>query len=395
MKVSNKKLDFSKLKDIGSMDIKDIGKIFDKNNISYKDIDLNKTSKKLRREKAKVVLAIDIGGNSIKLVEGKYQKENLVINKLMEVPTPEGVFSDGNILDKNTIKNTLEFLISENNIKAKHVTFTTNSSSIITREILIPIVKEDEMETVVKYEIQQYLPINLDEYIIQYTVIDKVETEEGKKLKVNVTSFPKKIAMTYYELINELELNPYSLDVNYNSINKLANYIGYTKEEDNSKGTVAFVDIGATSVNISIFKESKLDFTRMIKIGGDNIDYDLSKNLNMSIKSTESRKIREGSLSEDTDDNFNYNLRKSVDEILEELQRILQFYNNKFNNKIDKLYIYGGTSNINNIDVYMEKRIDIKVNKIEKIEKLELTSKDIQDEDLSKYLNAIGSLIRL
>lgn len=377
------------------MDIKDIGKIFNENNISYKDIDLNKTSKKLRREKAKVVLAIDIGGNSIKLVEGKYQKENLIINKLMEVPTPEGVFSDGNILDKNTIKNTLEFLISENNIKAKHVTFTTNSSSIITREILIPIVKEDEMETVVKYEIQQYLPINLDEYIIQYTVIDKVETEEGKKLKVNVTSFPKKIAITYYELINELDLNPYSLDVNYNSINKLANYIGYTKEEDNPKGTVAFVDIGATSVNISIFKESKLDFTRMIKIGGDNIDYDLSKNLNMSIKSTESRKIREGSLSEDTDDDFNYNLRKSVDEILEELQRILQFYNNKFNNKIDKLYIYGGTSNINNIDVYMEKRIDIKVNKIEKIEKLELSSKDIQDEDLSKYLNAIGSLIRL
>ena len=81
------------------------------------------------------------------------------------------------------------------------------------------------METVVKYEIQQYLPINLDEYIIQYTVIDKVETEEGNKLKVNVTSFPEKIAIIYYELINELELNPYSLDVNYNSINKFANYI--------------------------------------------------------------------------------------------------------------------------------------------------------------------------
>ena len=390
-----KKLDFSKLKDIGSMDIKDIGKLFNKDNSLDKDIKLINANKKQRREKAKVVLAIDIGGNSIKLVEGKYQKENLVINKFMEVPTPEGSFSDGNILDKKSIKDTIEFLINENNIKAKYVTFTTNSSSIITREILIPIVKEDEMDTVVKYEIQQYLPINLDEYIIQYIVIDKVETEEGNKLKVNVTSFPEKIARNYYELINELDLNPYALDVNYNAINKFANYIDYTNKENNPEGTVAFVDIGGTSVNISIFKEGKLDFTRMIKIGGDNIDYDLSKSLSMSIKSTESAKIREGNLSENTEDNLNDILRKSVDEILEELQRILQFYKNKFNNDIDKLYIYGGTSNIKNMASYMEKRININVNKIGKIEKLELSSKDIKDEDLSKYLNAIGSLIRL
>lgn len=390
-----KKLDFSKLKELGSIDIKDIGKLFNRNNILEKDIYLNKPSKRLRREKAKLVLAVDIGGDSIKLVEGKYGKENLIINKLIEVPTLEGTFSDGNILDKKSIKDTLEFLINENNIKAKYVTFTTNSSSIITREILIPIVKEDEMDTVVKYEIQQYLPINLDEYIIQYTIIDKVETEDGNKLKVSVTSFPEKIAINYYEVINELGLNPYSLDVNYNSINKFANYIGYTKKENNPEGTVAFVDIGATSVNISIFKEGKLDFTRMIKVGGDNIDYALRQNLNMSIKSTESMKIKKGNLSEITEDNFNDILRKSVDEILEELQRILQFYNNKFNNKIDKLYIYGGTSNIKNMAYYMEKRLNIKVNKIEKIEKLELSSKDIQDENLSKYLNAIGSLIRL
>ena len=35
-------------------------------------------------------------------------------------------------------------------------------------------VQEEEMETVIRYEIQQYLPINLDDYIVQYVVLDEI-----------------------------------------------------------------------------------------------------------------------------------------------------------------------------------------------------------------------------
>ncbi|WP_322382234.1 cell division FtsA domain-containing protein, partial [Clostridium perfringens] len=153
------------------------------------------------------------------------------------------------------------------------------------------------METVIRYEIQQYLPINLDDYIIQFIVLDKIVEDSGAKLKVNVTSFPERMALAYYNIINSLDLNPYALDVTYNSINKLANYSEYTSNDGQViGGTVAFIDKGATSISVAIFKNGKLDFTRMIKSGGDNIDYALSQSLNMSIKSTESIKIRDGNL---------------------------------------------------------------------------------------------------
>ena len=99
-------------------------------------------------------------------------------------------------------------------------------------------------------------------------------------------------------------------------------------QEKEEKGTVAFVDMGATSINVTIFKNGKLEFTRIIKSGGDNIDYALSVENNMSIKSTESLKIKEADLYSDT--KVNKVVKKSVDEMLDDLERIFKFYNNKF-----------------------------------------------------------------
>ena len=153
------------------------------------------------------------------------------------------------------------------------------------------------METVIRYEIQQYLPINLDDYIVQYTVLDEIVSDTGSKLKLNVISYPKKIANNYYDLLLDLDLKPYALDVNYNAINKLSNYGEMAKNEGQViGGTVAFIDMGATSINVTIFKNGKLDFTRIIKSGGFNIDYALSQSLDMSVKATESQKINKGNL---------------------------------------------------------------------------------------------------
>ncbi|MFU7515742.1 type IV pilus assembly protein PilM [Clostridium sp. HCS.1] len=392
-------INLSKLKEISSMDVKDIGKLFKKEksedlNSSY---EVNKAeNKKKTREKSKSVLSIDLGSNSIKLVEGKFNKNKLSLNKLIQIPTPEDSISDGRILNLQAIIDILDFSIKENNIKAKDVIFTTNSSSIINRDITIPIVEDDEMETVIRYEIQQYLPINLDDYIIQFVVLDEIVDDVGAKLKVNVTSFPEKMAFSYYSVINSLDLNPYALDVTYNSVNKIANYSQYTSKDGQViGGTVAFVDMGATSINVAIFKNGKLDFTRMIKSGGDNIDYALSQSLNMSIKSTESIKIKEADLLSNKEDAKNETIRKAVDDILEELERILQFYINKSNTNIDKVYIYGGLSNLNNINLYIKNKLSMDIARIDRVSNIDITSTDLLNENIGQYLNAIGAIIRL
>ncbi len=395
-----KKIDFSKLKKLGKMDIKDLKKIFSKNSSSSKATSNSKFKKmfKASMEKPKNILAFDIGSSSIKMVTGKYFKNKLTINKLIDIPTPEGTVGDGKILGKQALADMIQFALKENRIKVKDVICTTNSSLVINREIVIPKVEEEEMETVIRYEIKQYLPINLNDYIIQFVVLDEIIDDEGAKLKVSVISYPETMVYAYYDLLNSLELNPYSLDIAYNSLNKIVNYSNIN--EDNGEilgGAVAFVDMGATSINVTILKNGKLDFTRIIKTGGDNINYALSQSLDMSIKSTESTKIEKGNLLDIREDDIvNTTIRQVIDEGLEELERILQFYVNKSSGiEISKIYIYGGVANTKGIDSYMEEKLKINVEKITKLNNVDFSSKELLEEPIGEFINAIGSIIRL
>lgn len=347
-----------------------------------------------KNEKPRNVVAFEIGSKHIKIVEGKYSKDKLSIYKMGQVETPMASIEDGAIIDERALVNTLQVAINQFGIKSKDAVVTSNSSSIIDREIIIPAVDESEMESVIKYEIQQYLPINLDEYIVEYVVIDKLVDSEGPKLKVNVISYPKDIVNGYYKLIKSLGLNPYVLDVTYNSLKKIVNHTGMIKNGGQT-GTVAFVDMGATSINVTIFKRGQLDFTRIIKSGGETIDQALSSRLDMSIKSTESMKMDKGNLLDiQDDDEVNVIIKETVDEMIGELEQILQFASNKNGENVDEVVIYGGASKLRGLDVYMQRKLLKSIKRVFTLERIDMSTSAMPKEPIGEYLNAIGAVIR-
>ena len=348
-----------------------------------------------KTEKPRNVVVFEIGSKHIKIVEGKYSKDKLSIYKMGQVETPMASIEDGAIIDERALVNALQVAINQLGIKSKDAVVTSNSSSIIDREIIIPAVDESEMESVIKYEIQQYLPINLDEYIVEYVVIDKLVDSEGPKLKVNVISYPKDIVNGYYKLIKSLGLNPYVLDVTYNSLKKIVNHTGMIKNGGQVTGTVAFVDMGATSINVTIFKRGQLDFTRIIKSGGETIDQALSSRLDMSIKSTESMKMDKGNLLDiQDDDEVNVIIKETVDEMIGELEQILQFASNKNGENVDEVVIYGGASKLRGLDVYMQRKLLKSIKRVFTLERIDMSTSAMPKEPIGEYLNAIGAVIR-
>ena len=353
----------------------------------------NLISKKV--EKPRDVVCFDIGSNTTKIVEGKYSKSRLQVYRMYTMPTPEGTIEDGKIINEMDLKNALGAFLRKKGVKIKDAVCTTNSSSIISREIVIPVVEEDEIDTVIKYEIEQYLPIRLEDYVIQYKIIEKIADSEGAKYKVNVVAYPQVVAKSYFDLLTALDMNPYVLDVTYNSLKKIVNHTGIIKNNGQVGGTVAFVDMGATSINVTIFKDEKIDFTRIIKYGGNNIDYALSTKLDMSIKATESEKIEKASLIRvSEDDVLNLTLEETMDDMLGELERILQFYNNQsVGKKIENIIVFGGTSNIEGIERYMERKLNIKTIKVNSLSGVDFAERT--DSSIGRYLNALGAIIRM
>lgn len=381
------KIDIAKLKKKGSTGVSSIKDKVASGKANYMG--------KGKNEKPRNVVAFEIGSKYIKIVEGKYSKDKLSVYKMAQVETPMAAIEDGAIIDERALVNVLQVAINQLGIKSKDAIVTSNSSSIIDREIIIPSVDESEMESVIKYEIQQYLPINLDEYIVEYIVVDKLVDSEGPKLKVNVISYPKDMVNGYYKLIKSLGLNPYVLDVTYNSLKKIVNHTGIIKNNGQVGGTVAFVDMGATSINVTIFKRGQLDFTRVIKSGGETIDQALSSRLDMSIKSTESMKIDKGNLLDiQDDDEINTIIKETVDEMIGELEQILQFASNKNGENVDEVVIYGGASKLRGLDVYMQRKLLKSIKRVFTLERIDMSTSAMPKEPIGEYLNAIGAVIR-
>jgi type IV pilus assembly protein PilM len=354
---------------------------------------LKKTNKLSAPEKKRKVVTFDMGSSTIKIVEGMYYKNDLTIDKYVTVPTPKDAIIDGEIKKEEELYNKLSRVLKENGIKAKDATCTTNSTSIINREILIPKVEEEEMDTVVRYEIQQYLPINLEDYILQVTILGEELVNETNKLNVRVIAYPEKIARGYYNLLLKLDLKPYALDVNYNAVNKFINFTGINSEfEYKSKDSVAFIDLGASSIDVNIYKNGQLDFTRIIKDCGNDIDEILQRS---GVKDSEvvDFKIKNINLKEELEP-LNIEVRYVIDNWIEKIEKIIQFYKNRnTENELNKIIIFGGSSKINGMEEYMTEKLGIKT-KINGITKIAFKSKD-DGRPIDDFINVIGSVIRI
>lgn len=352
-----------------------------------------KTNKLNTPDKKRKVIAFDMGSNTIKIVEAMYYKNEMNIYKYVKIPTPKDAIIDGEIKKGEELYIKLKRVLKKNGMNAKYGVCTTNSTLIINREIQIPKVENEELETVIRYEIQQYLPINLDDYILQSTFLGEEEVQGLEKLNVRVIAYPEKIAREYYNFLMKLELKPYALDVNYNSVNKFINVSKKDNQiENQTKGTVAFIDFGASFIDVNIYKEGHVHFTRIIKNGGNDIDEILIQNNGINNEELVEFKGKNIDLSEESD-SLNIQVREIVDEWIEKIEKILQFYKNKNpGNDVNNIIIYGGSSKLKGIEAYMTEKIGIST-QMKGISKTVFKLTD--DNDSDDYINALGSVIRL
>ena len=126
---------------------------------------------------AKKVLSILIGSECTKVCElqykKKYKNKSIRVYKSIVFETPEGSVEDGFIKDMNVFGEELKSRLKSAKIKSDRVVFTINSSKIANREIVMPPVNEKRIMDIIKTGASEYFPIDMNEYILSYQIIEK------------------------------------------------------------------------------------------------------------------------------------------------------------------------------------------------------------------------------
>ena len=334
-------------------------------------------------------VCIDIENNKIKITEAAVSKNGIIIKKAVILDTPENSFNDGDITNLISIKDEIEKGLKENKIKCKNAIFTTNSSSIITREIEIPMTKDKNIRGIIRTQMEQYLPLSYDAYVLEYIKLGVVDN----KLNVRVVVFPKDMAKNYYDLCRNLNLKPIALDIYPNGVKKIMRRAEKINGFDIQEESVVLIEIGDSAITFNGYKNKQLKFSRMIQSGlGDIFRYffeermESKENVIKIIENIDLDKISE--YENDIDSAIIY------DTVLQwgrEIDRLLNYYSNTLKNEVDIIYIYGDGNKINGIENVLKQIVNIEVRKLKGIK---FKGNLLNDENIGMLINNIGASFR-
>ena len=215
------------------------------------------------------ILSIEAEASQIRVAEVEVRGKKGRIYNCFCIPAPQGAVEDGQIRDTKTLGENLKAELSQRKIRTKKVYFATGSTRIASREVRIPFVKANRIQSIVEANATDYFPIDVSKYVLSYSVVD-VESqksedgkEETKQYHLMVYAAPKAISAAYNEFAENAGLT-------MTGITYTGDSIYHSVKDAYAKGTHILVKVEYTGTSITVIRDGELTLQRNINYGVDS-----------------------------------------------------------------------------------------------------------------------------
>lgn len=289
--------------------------------------------------------AVDIGAYAIKVVTMQENKGKIKILSAEHTKLPPGIIEKGEIKDLSIISNKIENLFKKTNAASKNIITSIPSNQLITRNIELPNLDNDEFDEALKWELNDIVP-----YPIEETVYDYIETNRNED-SINILLVVAKDAIIdqYRKPFLNLGINPDVINIQPMALISLLNY------QNKLSAPTSIVDLGHQGTRVILADEDRLHLTRTISNGGIDFTENIIENQHLEYKEAEEYKKNNGIEHELNDQvesvesdisllGIGGNLTNIAREISEEISRSLEFYSIKNRGEnINNVYLTGGS----------------------------------------------------
>lgn len=164
------------------------------------------------------ILSIEIGVDVTHVLEMDYRVKNPKVYRSFSFQTPVGVIGEAGVRKSEEFRTALHKLLDANKIKTRKTLFVVNSGKIASREVLIPMIKENRIKDFLNTNSADFFPVDLSQYQLVYRNEGVVQQDTVKKRKLYVFAVPGDLVQSYEELADFCSLELTALDYVGNSI---------------------------------------------------------------------------------------------------------------------------------------------------------------------------------
>lgn len=351
------------------------------------------------------VVSIEVGYSFIKLCEMDYMVKAPRVYRFAMVPTPLNVIEDGYLKESAGLRNAIKEALYRNKMKTKRVVFTVASSKIINREVMIPPVKPNMMDSMIKANLGDYFPIDLSNHEISYVVLEKLKDgDNAGKSRVLLVAAEKVLVASYEALAQSCGLILMGLDYVGNSI-----YQAVKKET--SKTSSMILKIEENQTTITVVKNNNMMLQRNVNYGLEEAVHEIAASPAFDVIDDKDawKLIRhqccvKAALSNDTniiepdpeeDDDMEtaqarFNVTRSLGPLINSIARVMDFYNSRNPEHIEQAYIMGMGGGMNGLSRLLTNELGVKTNVFEKLEGI-VWHPNMGEGELFNYVACIGA----
>jgi len=336
----------------------------------------------MRLFKSKEVVGVDIGTNSVKLVELKESSKGFQLENLAVGTIPPQAIVDGAIMDAGAIVDTIQDLMREHKVRRRQACMGLSGHSVIVKKISLPEMSEEELEESIHWEAEQYIPFDIDDVNLDFQIIESAEPVEEGKMDVLLVAVKKDKIDEYQSVLIQAGINPVVVDLDAFALQN-AYEINYEVVPDKN---IALVNVGAGIMNINALRNGVSTFTRDISIGGNQYTEAIQKELHVSIEDAE--KAKTGDVVPDIDAGAVRSIVGSINENLAvEIQRSFDFFRaTSSDQEIDSIILSGGCAKIAGLDEFLKERLGIDVVVNDPFQNIQINEKKFDPQ----YVREIG-----
>lgn len=341
---------------------------------------------------------IDISDLSIKIVQLSNisylrNKATFKLNTARKTQLPPGIVVNGIIEKPEKLRLIIKKLLQGNKqqktIRSPWVVASLPETQTFVKNLRINKSADEINEEFIWEKAKNHIPFGEDKYYIDW----QITKESNQETNVLISASPKIIADTYTYLLESIGLGVIALENESLSIVRSM----VTAGKDYGSESRALLDISDTRTSLIIHDHNVTQFSTSLPYSGELINTALSQNLKVNREDAEKIKKELGNTYKKGNSKTFTTIYKLNEELINEISKTFDFYYSHFpnTNKINKIVMCGGGSNLKNLDKMISSKLQINCVKGSVWKNLSSPKKIILNEEKSaSYAVAIGLGLR-
>lgn len=299
-------------------------------------------------------VGLDVGSTTIKIIELSKEGKGWRLKASGVVgyngKAPEYTKDDKEIAP---VAEAIKKLHKEAKISSKDIAIALPEAQVYTRTVKFPLLTDAEIASAVRWEAEQYIPIPIQEAIVQHSIIERRESTTPAEVLVLLVAAPKVLVEKYAKAIDMAGLNLVAVETELMS---LVRSLAPTDQ------TVLIVDFGAKSTDIAVARRGMLSFSRSIPTAGEAFTRAVSQSLGVEEKQAEEYKRAYGLSQSKLEGKIKTALEPVFRTVADEMKKAIHFYQSEEKGDTPgSAILSGGTAGMPEVATVLTKMLGIEV----------------------------------